>query len=233
MKIRSKLIFASTVLLAITTTTPVRAEIFNCDGRWTNQPCKGKVLGKITGESNRKVISPAAAQARTRKTTLLHDLNMANLRARREFGLRFSILQAQQVCESDETSILECEEIIQQHEDRLSSRISEARTLQLKEQELAAEQAENNLIAEQNQLLQEQRLRGAGSQIEQNTIIIGADDVDVDQSIDVRGVGRRPRLPAEPTPQLDLPEHNRTDQDRHMDNPFDDNEKQTGHKRRL
>lgn len=89
----------------------VQAQIYNCDGKWTNKPCSGEVEGSFD-EVVREPVSETELLQR-QKLSMLHDLRMDAIEAERNYDIEVDLTQAERICSERETGEEECRESIE------------------------------------------------------------------------------------------------------------------------
>ncbi|HQH26721.1 MAG TPA: hypothetical protein PLP17_04930 [Oligoflexia bacterium] len=136
---------------------PASAQIFECDGRWTNRPCSGKVEGMV--EEVKPEQAPVEDSGLSEKKALYHDLNMKTIEAKRRYNLRFDLAAVQQLCFQQQSTLDECRKEIQAMEDRIDAKIG-----------LASQERANELQNEANRLQQEKNETPSVSVVENNYI---------------------------------------------------------------
>lgn len=121
----------------------VAAQIHLCKGEWTNKPCEGvsqKTLDEVSqgaDDQQRALLSE--------KRSLIHELTMKVLKARDDFNLTFDIADVEDLCFKRQSSIDECRDKVNQSDDRLDKKISDAAAVR-------AQEDANKLRAERNQI---------------------------------------------------------------------------------
>ncbi|NMC63522.1 MAG: hypothetical protein GYA55_10200, partial [SAR324 cluster bacterium] len=118
--------------------SPSFAEIYNCNGTWTNKPCEGEV-SKTLPETDRT--PDLQAEAAGKKMGLVGALELRVQSARRSHGVELDISGIAETCRNNNTSYEECMTLVNNADDRLEARLHQAKLL--KEQEKT-----NKLIAE-------------------------------------------------------------------------------------
>jgi hypothetical protein len=114
------------------------------------------------------------------KQSLLHDLNIKNVRANREYGVRINLGAVEDYCLKPETTLLDCQKEIQNSDDHLSIQITQAKLV--KEQRRANDLKEREIEKETN-----------------TTVIYDNDDDFYDYPR--VPINPRPRPPVKPRPQ--------------------------------
>lgn len=164
------------------------AQVWNCGGVFTNKPCSEKERTEIilpeaasfpvdqpveqvdqnhgAGDVDTNTDSPDPD--REKKRSAYHQLSQLASRARREFGIRQDIAQAELVCVDSKSSYTECMETVNGITDTIEQRIHRAEELSLKKRELDLaerkldEEASNNTavnIINNNHYLRRRRHR--------------------------------------------------------------------------
>lgn len=104
------------VLLALASffffSNPVHAELVNCNGVWTNQPCNGNARHKM--KETPHVPRTPAQIANSKKDILIHDLRMLAIRARDVLDVPVSLSAVEAVCVEDSDSIEECRKAVKE-----------------------------------------------------------------------------------------------------------------------
>lgn len=142
----NKLLF--TLLLSPLLATNVYAELSNCNGVWTNEPCDGKASSKL----EEKDFTPQDPQKRlqSKKQQILHDLRMKELNAERAYKVDVAIDAAETSCNNPATTLEDCQEKVSELRDKIDQGILAAKELSIKEKKLEAEKAEAKAKAENN-----------------------------------------------------------------------------------
>jgi hypothetical protein len=112
---------------ALVASAPAEAEIYNCAGTWTNQPCTGKPA-QVLPEQPAATDDPAQAARRT-KLAALHDLRMKKYRAEQEYDLKFDISDIEDQCEAELTSLSECKKLAAERSNLLDDKLLRAREI--------------------------------------------------------------------------------------------------------
>ena len=158
------------------------AQVYECNGKWTNVPCDGKAPAFKAEKRDSHVLTPSQAAERGRKQTLLHDLTMKSIAAKRDLEIRLDIASADKICNDPLSALAECEKIVQDLDSRLSQMMTDARLVRAQEN-AAKEQARlRELQIESNRIQQERneieaRKRNRNLVIIQNNQNIGNDAI--------------------------------------------------------
>jgi len=143
--------FLSAAFLLPITLLPVslaHAEIYECEGKWTNKPCNGSVTKSIE-ETGSAVPADENVKAIREKTSLLHDLRMKQIQAREVFGIRFDLTAVENFCLKSPSSVEECARRIDSVGAQLEKQMTAADAL-------ASQRRANELQEEHNRLQEEQ-----------------------------------------------------------------------------
>lgn len=194
------ILLLSAIILPLT----AQAEIYNCQGKWTNLPCADGKASQTIGESGgaSRVMKPEVARAQSAKRSALHELSMKAIGAKRDFDLKFDLSQAEAICNSESRTLEECQTIISTLDDSLSTRIREAEIVSARKAEVAEKKRANEIAAEKNELLADRNAIAAArgrrnviiTHIEQNNF--GTDD----STQIIGGLPHRPRPRSSPYP---------------------------------
>jgi hypothetical protein len=140
----------SVLFLLVVVALPLTAlgEIYECDGRWTNVPCKGKTTRTVEAASKRKVMTPEQARSLGDKRSLFHELNMKAIKASRDFDLRFDLKEIERVCLEPFSSLEECRMLTESADNRISEKITESKQL-AEQRRLAEAQEESNKLQQE------------------------------------------------------------------------------------
>lgn len=129
-----------TLLLSLLLTSTARAELSNCNGVWTNDPCEGNASTKL----EEKDFKPQDPQKRlqSKKQQILHDLRMKELNSERAYKVDVAIDAAETSCNDPATTLEDCQEKVTELRDKIDKRILAAKKLEIKEKKIEAEKAE-------------------------------------------------------------------------------------------
>jgi len=127
---------------------PAFAEIYNCDGKWTNIKCDSTPKKTIKETKGEKI-----SANQSEKSSLLHELRMQSIRAKRDYGVISNISFVEKHCMKNDTSIESCNEKIDSKSQNISELQSKAALAlttkeknRLKEIELGKNKIENNNV---------------------------------------------------------------------------------------
>ncbi len=138
---------------------PAFSDLYDCGGIWTNKPCEGTEAQKTLPEIERPV--DLDAEALKKKESLAGRLRADADRARRDHGIDLDISGVESACRAKETTYEDCMNLVNNADDRLSSRVNEAK--------LVKEQEKTNQLLEENAA----RENGGGRN---NTVVVVEDD---------------------------------------------------------
>jgi hypothetical protein len=119
------------------------AEIFDCQGRWTNRPCDSepeKVLKETASKSQ-----DAKDLDRSEKESLLHELKMQAIEARRKYNARFDVTAVEKICLKPQTSLRDCKQQVDTLSDRIQERTKTAALIDAQEKEIALKEKDLEL----------------------------------------------------------------------------------------
>lgn len=122
------------------------AQLYECAGLWSNKPCEDGAEPALK-ETEARERSPEQINQGV-KDSLVHDLTMRNIRAKREFDVDVNIDAAVEECKKTSTSLSACREAVDELDDKMVSRIE---TIEARR----AEQQANRLREESNQIQQQ------------------------------------------------------------------------------
>jgi len=108
---------ASGMLLALLCALPARAEIYECNGTWTNKPCAEGGGPKF--EEKKTSADDIIRSDRSKKKTLISRLDLANFESRRSHGFSIDAVAIEDYCLRSTTSVDECANRVSEAEDRL------------------------------------------------------------------------------------------------------------------
>lgn len=145
------------------------ADIYNCNGTWTNKPCGGSPE-KTLPEIERPV--DLGAEALKKKELLVGNLRLDVDGAGRDYGIGLDISGIEEACRSKDTTYEDCMNLVNNAGDRLSERVNEAKMV--KEQEKT------------NKLLQDGNSGGQDASV----VVLDEDDGDIDDDDYVYGRDR-------------------------------------------
>lgn len=137
-----------TLLLSLLLTSTARAELSNCNGVWTNDPCEGNASSKL----EEKDFKPQDPQKRlqSKKQQILHDLRMKELNSERTHKIDIAIDPAETVCNDPATTLEDCQEKVTELRNKIDDAVRDAREIEIEEKKIEAEKAEAKTKAENN-----------------------------------------------------------------------------------
>ncbi len=86
------------------------------------------------------------------KQSLFHDLNMKNIRAKKDYGIKLDLAPIEELCLKKVSSVAECRKAVDEMGDRIDSKVNEAETIRSQQRSLRLQEEQNELLAEQNRL---------------------------------------------------------------------------------
>lgn len=113
------------LLFVLLITSRAGAEIYHCDGVWTNKACPGK-SSAVMEESPIRTVDPKSTDLKKRNSWM-HDLDMLRLKAKTEFEIEVRVDGVRDLCSQEETSLIDCNKIISEKEFEINQLILEAR----------------------------------------------------------------------------------------------------------
>jgi hypothetical protein len=132
----------------------VNAQIYECNGTWTNQPCAGATI-KFEESKSIKGTQRSSSQ---HNQAIVHELVQARYKAKERYSLDISTDAAEKFCKLAETTLDQCQERVDQELDIIESKIIEIKKLELQQEELELRRQEledragetNNTVVIQN-----------------------------------------------------------------------------------
>ena len=114
-------------LFALLTSLPVQAELYNCNGTWTNNPCAGKVVSRLPEQ---KEAQRSQAQVdRSQKDLWLEALDLRRSDLKRRYRITADIYEARTVCKNDTSTVLECSKAVEKKQREFDEREEAAKLL--------------------------------------------------------------------------------------------------------
>jgi len=127
---RNRLIFF--LLLFHLSSQTAEAELFKCKGVWQNKPCDGEASRIIT-ETN-SVLDEKSLKTLSKKKSLVHDITMRSLEAKRDYDIRTDLDNVEQVCYDTTKSIEECKSAISKVDSFIDDKLKTAALLKKTEE---------------------------------------------------------------------------------------------------
>ena len=131
-----------------TTAAPGKSSSFLTAPSGTAPSGAAPVLSAPTGAASEAPADPGLSV----KQSLFHDLNMKNIRAKKDYSIKIDITAAEDVCLKQTSSVAECRKAVDEIGDKIDSKVNEAATVRNQQQSLRIEEERNNLLAEQNRI---------------------------------------------------------------------------------
>lgn len=131
------------------------AELNECEGVWTNKACDGTVIEKPTESAvndSSSVESKEKAVLLSKKRSLLHELTMKTIRAKREFEVEYELDEIEAFCLNKESSLAECKEKIKTARTEINSEVSQAASVLQRQKANKLREDANRLQQERNDI---------------------------------------------------------------------------------
>lgn len=125
------------------------AQVYECDGKWTNQECHGQVNAEL--EETNKVLDVNQRLTRE-KRSLLQELRMEVLSAREDYSIQLDIKVAERTCEEATASLQDCQSQINDARGLLAEAIKESVATSLQKKSLELQEEANRLQRERNEI---------------------------------------------------------------------------------
>lgn len=135
------------ILIAI----PVSAEVYECDGKWTNKPCQGSITRSLEESGSTVAVDPAVKLVRE-KTSLLHDVRMKVIGARNDFDLRYDIEPVETFCLKTNSTLEQCREKITKAEEDLERRLANVSAAAAQRRAIELQEEANRIQQERNRI---------------------------------------------------------------------------------
>jgi len=120
------------------------AELYSCDGVWTNQPCDGEIESTLQETPPRQASEESRALSQIE--TLLHNLRMKSIEARSSFGVDVEIEDVVSRCYSLQTSPAEqlddCRQLVGTREAVIRELVQQEELLRIRRAELEEKRRE-------------------------------------------------------------------------------------------
>jgi hypothetical protein len=147
-----KIIIATLILTNITIlVNSAGAQIYKCNGVYTNNPCGEKAETKDTKAalSTSKVKSDEEIEekkALSKKKSLTHDFAMRVITLNKQYDLAYTTADIEDYCFKSSTSVLDCSREIDAMNEKIDSRVASLETIktQKKANELEEKKLEND-----------------------------------------------------------------------------------------
>lgn len=174
------------LIAALFLASSAHAEIFNCGGKWTNKPCEAEpkaTLKEKPSQNNEKEVAD-----RSERESLLHELKMQAIEARRKYDVRIDVSAVETLCMKPQSSLSDCKNEVDALSDRIDQRTQSAALIKAREQsnklkekdlEIKQKEVEDNntivIVEERNIIIPHHRrppirpLSGAGISVNVNS----------------------------------------------------------------
>ncbi len=161
------------LLLSVLVPTISQAQVYECNGTWTNQPCNGEPAKTLTGQPS--IPSPAVTDPdRGAKRTIFHDLTMKSIRAKGEYDIKVDLSVAEKLCIKELAPLEACSNQAKADEDAIDEKIKSAESLRLEQKKIALQEEANKIQKERN------KSENVNIRIDRRPIIIVRPDGSVD-----------------------------------------------------
>lgn len=130
------------------------ADIHNCNGTWTNQPCTSEATQTIKEHS--ATSTQLSASEISEKRSIFHELSMLEAKARKDFHIKVDISEAAKLCLDSKGGIEECRTVSSKLDDKITERMKDAALIKAKEDSVKLQKESNELARTQNIIQQEQ-----------------------------------------------------------------------------
>lgn len=128
--------------LALLSTCPAFAELYECNGTWTNRSCESEASTVI---AERPLQQRSQEQVdRDQKKLWIHSIESKLFEARREFGIEIDITAVHSTCSEQSSSLIECRKEIDEIENTLDRRILSRHNTSVKQEKQQQENSETS-----------------------------------------------------------------------------------------
>jgi len=141
---------------------PAAAELYNCNGTWTNKPCEGQAT-KVLPETEKTV--DLDSELLKKKKVLVGNLRERAGRAERDYDVHIDVTGIEETCRSESTTYEECMNLVNNADDRLNERINEAK--------LVKEQQKANRLQQENAEKKDDEKNNAVTVDEDSVVVLG------------------------------------------------------------
>jgi len=129
------------------------AELSFCNGVWTNQACdqeEGEEEASTKSLEETKKAPPSKAEKNlSLKKSILHEVTMDRVEARRKYSVIVPASSAENICQDPESKVEACKEAAEKYSSRLQSRVDsalKAKELEKQKEEPKEEQNDNTTV---------------------------------------------------------------------------------------
>lgn len=126
-------------------------QAYNCDGVWGNQPCKnGTPLATLqyTPPPAKSEAELFAAQKKSKKQSLVHDLNMKASDADRKFKIHYDLSPVVDFCNLPDTAVLDCQTKINELGDKIDAKVHDQEVLETSKKANQLQEEKNKIDSE-------------------------------------------------------------------------------------
>lgn len=195
-----KILFVVLMLLIV---PQAFAELTQCDGVWTNKSCSEQANSEQAKKAapEEKALDSKMIKERSFKKSLFHDLNMKNIKANNSYEIKLDLSQAEDVCNSENSTIDECRKQIKEIDTLLDEKIKVAVELETKKKALKLQEEANKIQEQRNDI---EKNKPSTIIIQKGNIIIPRDYLRPKErgttiKIEAKGDNTKVELEAKPT----------------------------------
>lgn len=105
-------------------TMDAQAEIYKCNGTWTNHPCSE---GSQAVFPEKVTAGNPSSEALSEKKSIVHELVMKQIDARRNFGVKVDVAHIEKFCLDPSSPVKDCLELVEAMDDKIDKRVNEAK----------------------------------------------------------------------------------------------------------
>ncbi len=138
----------SVLFVAMMSPPTAAAQLYECDGTWTNKPCKGTVAETLDAATG----APSNDPGRGEKRSLLHDFTMKTIKAREDYGIRVDLSPAEKACVKDPVPVEDCRRTISVMQEQLDQDVQAASVIKAREKANKLQEESNKLQRERNEI---------------------------------------------------------------------------------
>jgi len=112
-------------LLSLFWTIPASAEIYNCEGRWTNKPCDSNSRPAFAEEQSAPDPDAETKADLSKRKLWLQDLDLLRLRLKRKHDVAVSTREIEELCLNTNSSAIECSQAVSAKENEINQLLVE------------------------------------------------------------------------------------------------------------
>lgn len=155
MKHYTYLLISSFLLLALPSSA--LSQLYECDGVWTNQPCKGGTE-QVIEEIKREPRSEQAIE-KDKRSSALHDLEMLRLKVNRENNTNINIDGVRRFCNNASNSLEDCKDKVSKKENEINELLLSKEESEPKKTETENDETETIIVDGVNRTPYDRRRR--------------------------------------------------------------------------